>query len=105
MGTKFWIALAAVVVVLMAGVAFALTRPGDEPKATPTSENAPQSGQAGAATTAASPEASAQQVQDMLNSITSQLAQATNNGGQPKAITAQEVEAMLRQQQQQLGIK
>lgn len=101
---KIWITLAAVAVVLIADVTFALTRGGDGTKHVTTGQHV-STGQAGGAAPAAPSGATAQQVQDMLQSITSQLQQAANNGGQPRAVTAEEVEAMLRQQQQQLGIK
>lgn len=94
---KVWIAMVAAVLVVGAGATFAVGFGGgdDKPSTTPTSVPA---------SAAAAPKAADPATQQMIDTLTSQLLQATSSGGQPKAITAEEAEAMLRQQLQQLGI-
>ncbi len=103
--SKAWIALAAAVVVLVAGGTLALTAMGQDSKESRPSEAVTADADAGGAGLTASSLTPAQPGPEMLMSITSQLQQAVNNGGQPRALTAEEVEAMLRQQLQQLGIQ
>jgi len=45
-----------------------------------------------------------QVTQQLITNLMNQITQATSSNGQPKAITPEEAEAMLRQQLQQLGI-
>lgn len=104
MGNKVWIALAAAVVVLLAGVTLLLTRNGQDSEASRPSEAVTTDAGAGGSATAGSSLTPGQPGPEMLMSITNQLQQAVNNGGQPRALTAEEVEAMLRQQLQQIGI-
>ncbi len=46
----------------------------------------------------------AEVTQQLITNLMNQITQATSSNGQPKAITPEEAEAMLRQQLQQLGI-
>jgi hypothetical protein len=46
----------------------------------------------------------AEVTQQLITNLMNQITQATSANGQPKAITPEEAEAMLRQQLQQLGI-
>ncbi len=65
-----------------------------------------------AATTATSTPAAAstevqpngEAAQQLVTNLMNQIQQATTNAGQPRAITPEEAEALLRQQLQQLGI-
>lgn len=95
---KAWIAVAVVVLAAGAGAIFAIRSGGSDSGATTTPTSAPTSS-ASSAVKAADPT-----TQQLIDNLANQLLQATTNGGQPKAITAEEAEAMLRQQLQQLGI-
>lgn len=94
---KAWIAVAAVVLAVGAGATFAISSGGgnDTPTTPPTSVPAAAAG---------APQTADPVTQQLVNDLASQLLQATSSGGQPKAITAEEAEALLRAQLQQLGI-
>lgn len=99
---RAWIAVAAVVLAVGAGTTFAISSGGGHNKhaTTPTSVPASRTDPSAASPVKAADPAT----QQLIDNLANQLLQATNSGGQPKAITPQEAEAMLRQQLQQLGV-
>lgn len=54
---------------------------------------------------APAPNASAQEVVNSVTALTEQLRQTANNGGQPRPLTQEEVNAALQEQLAKLGIK
>lgn len=101
-----WIALATAAFVLVTGVSLILTRQGNssEKETTPSTVATATNGN-GPSSPTASGGAVDPKTQQMVDAVTSQLQQALTNGGQPKTMTPEEVEAMLRAQLQQLGVR
>lgn len=81
------------------------------PAASPTTTTKPAAATAAPAAPSASapaaptPNASAQEVVNSVTALTEQLRQAANNGGQPRPLTQEEVNAALQEQLAKLGIK
>jgi hypothetical protein len=77
---------------------------GDDQKAKPASSatSAPPASDSAAASTQSQ---IAAEYQQMMQDVMAKLAQATNDGGAPRALTREEVEALLRTQMQNFGIQ
>lgn len=93
---KAWIAVAVVVLAVGAGAIFAITSGGGDKKPATTPTSVPAAAAAVQPTDAAA--------QQMVGNLLNEIAQATNNAGQPQVITKEQAEALLRQQLQQLGV-
>ncbi len=93
---KVWIAVAMAVLAVGAGAFIATSSGGGDGKRSTAPTSVP------AETTALTPDAGV--AGQMVGNVLSQITQAANSGGQPRAITPEEAEALLRQQLQQLGV-
>jgi hypothetical protein len=110
MGVTRLVAAVSGAAVLAAGLTVAAVQHGDD---SPHKKSAPQVTAAvtpdGTATTGGAQampgSATAQDVVKDVLGLTQQLQQAANNGGQPRPLTKEEVDALLKAQLQKLGVK
>lgn len=83
----------------------AAAAPAASPATTKPAASAAPPAPSGSAPAAPAPNASAQEVVNSVTALTEQLRQAANNGGQPRPLTQEEVNAALQEQLARLGIK
>ena len=94
---KVWIAVAVAVLAVGAGAVIATTSGGGHGQHTTTPTSTP-------AAVGTELSANDQVAQQMVGNLMAQIQQASTDGGQPRVITPEEAEALLRQQLQQLGV-
>lgn len=105
MRKKIGIVLGSLAVVVGVAVTLTLTHSGSSVRHVTTASTLPTATGTKGAATAAPLQDPAKTSQELLNGITSSLQQAVStNGGPPQTVSPDQIEAMLRQQLQQLGI-